>query len=335
MFFSIIIPVYNVEYYITECVNSVLEQIEKVDAEIILVDDGSSDKSGEICDYYDKNNIYIRVIHQENSGLSAARNAGIAAAIGDYVVLLDADDYLQKFALVNLKNILEKEKYDIVVNRVDRYDEANKKILACNYAFKRKKKYDVLNTYKKLLDDKRFVFAAWDFVVRRQVLIEKNINFVSGLIHEDEVWTHEILINAESIFLNFSDFYVYRINRDNSIMQTVDKNKIYSLIYIFNFYIKDLQSDKSEIRKKICGIRIYRIYLTLIYSLIDYLNTDFWEEIDSDIRDATYKMFEHHLFQNMLIFILFRILGYKKMLIVFSRYRKIKKGFKRFLNDIL
>ena len=89
---SVIIPVYNVEQYLNRCIDSVLNQTYK-DFEIILVDDGSTDKSGEICDVYAEKDSRITVIHKENGGLSDARNFGIDAARGDFLTFLDSDDY--------------------------------------------------------------------------------------------------------------------------------------------------------------------------------------------------------------------------------------------------
>ena len=114
-FFSIIIPVYNVEQYLRECVESILMQ-SCDDYEIILVDDGSSDKSGKICDKYSEKNNKIKVVHKENGGLSSARNAGIKIAIGKYIIFIDSDDYYDdKNLLFNSKNIFAKNNADMLI----------------------------------------------------------------------------------------------------------------------------------------------------------------------------------------------------------------------------
>ena len=100
---SVIIPVYNVEKYIRECLDSVITQT-FFDIEIILVDDGSSDKSGDILDEYAKNDKRITVIHKANGGVSAARNDGIAASGGEYLYIMDSDDYLEQDALETMYN---------------------------------------------------------------------------------------------------------------------------------------------------------------------------------------------------------------------------------------
>ena len=95
--FSVIIPIYNVEAFLKECIDSVLQQTYK-DYEIILVDDGSTDESGAIADTYARNYPGINVIHRNNGGLSAARNTGIEAAKGRYIIFVDSDDYIDKNA---------------------------------------------------------------------------------------------------------------------------------------------------------------------------------------------------------------------------------------------
>lgn len=93
MKFSVIVPCYKVEKYLSECVDSVLNQT-YTDFEVILVDDGSPDRVPEICDEYVKKDFRVRVVHQKNAGIACARNAGIAVANGEYVICIDSDDYL-------------------------------------------------------------------------------------------------------------------------------------------------------------------------------------------------------------------------------------------------
>ena len=110
---SVIIPVYNVEEYLRECIDSVLNQTFS-DFEVILVNDGSTDSSGEICDEYVEKDERVTVIHQKNGGLSVARNIGLSEANGKYVYFLDSDDYISENALATLLNIAENDSSDIV-----------------------------------------------------------------------------------------------------------------------------------------------------------------------------------------------------------------------------
>ena len=109
---SVVVPVYNVEKYLSVCINSVLSQT-FTDFELILVDDGSTDKGGDICDEYEKKDNRIRVIHQKNQGVSAARNAGIDLSIGEYLIFIDSDDTIDKNCLSILYKNLIIENADI------------------------------------------------------------------------------------------------------------------------------------------------------------------------------------------------------------------------------
>ncbi|MGN0502455.1 MAG: glycosyltransferase family 2 protein, partial [Ruminococcus sp.] len=121
--FSVIIPVYNVQKYLDECVDSVLNQTYS-NFEIILVDDGSTDRSPRICDCYAKKDDRIKVIHKENGGLSSARNCGIRAMTGDYVLFLDSDDFWDnKKALDSLSKIIYEESADVVCYGYKEFDE--------------------------------------------------------------------------------------------------------------------------------------------------------------------------------------------------------------------
>ena len=110
---SIVIPVYNVEAYLKECVDSAIKQTYK-NLEIILVDDGATDSCPEICDVYAQSDKRIKVIHRENGGLSAARNTGMDASTGEYIYFLDSDDYIELKAIEKLVNTIETEKADFV-----------------------------------------------------------------------------------------------------------------------------------------------------------------------------------------------------------------------------
>ena len=119
---SIIVPVYQAKEYLEKCINSILEQ-SFVDFELILVDDGSKDASGTICDEYAKRDKRIRVIHKENGGLSDARNTGIKLANSDYLMFVDSDDYIEKNMLECLyKNIIEKDSDIAVCNFMYLYE---------------------------------------------------------------------------------------------------------------------------------------------------------------------------------------------------------------------
>ena len=119
---SVVMPVYNVEKYLAEAVDSVLRQT--YDAwELILVDDGSTDTSGEMCDSYANKDCRIRAIHQDNAGLSGARNTGMANAKGEYLLFVDSDDYISNTALQDMIETTREEKADYILFEMAQFDD--------------------------------------------------------------------------------------------------------------------------------------------------------------------------------------------------------------------
>ena len=194
---SVIIPVYNVEKYLEECVDSVLAQT-YTDWEAILVDDGATDSSGRMCDAYAAKDPRIRVIHRENGGLSAARNTGLKAARGEYVYFLDSDDYIEPDTLALLLETAEREQADVVF--FDGYvffDECEED--GCVSRYLRKAPYAPKNGRKmlpELLEKGEYRTAVPLMLFRKGYLLENELWFAEGIIHEDELFTF-LVYNAD------------------------------------------------------------------------------------------------------------------------------------------
>lgn len=189
-YFSLILPVYNVEKYLDRCMHSILAQ-DFDDYEVILVDDGSTDRCGEICDSYAKKHAHVRVIHKPNGGLSSARNAGLDAAQGEYIWFIDSDDWIENGALNILHAAGRGMKPDILKFNHFRAGETSEEI-RCNIAAG---SYEGEN--KKILLEKAFcsggkyVLSAWSHVYRREMLADTGIKFVS----EREIGSEDYLFN--------------------------------------------------------------------------------------------------------------------------------------------
>ena len=221
---SIIVPVYNVEKYLRKCIDSLLVQdLLSDDYEIILVDDGSTDQGGAICDEYAENNPNVKVIHQQNGGLSAARNRGIDAAEGKYIQFVDSDDYLEPNVLKALVEKMESDMLDVL-----RFNYRNVN-----------EKYEVVEPNK---DSKRFVnysdevcdgmtflnerlgpaCYACQFILRRELLT--NCYFKEGIYFEDTEWTPRLLLKACRAVSTDKIVYNYLL-RKGSITQSVEEKK--------------------------------------------------------------------------------------------------------------
>ncbi|MBO5128772.1 MAG: glycosyltransferase family 2 protein [Oscillospiraceae bacterium] len=215
---SVIIPVYNVEKYLAECIDSVLCQ-SYTDYEIILVDDGATDSSGEMCDEYALKDSRIRVIHQPNGGLSAARNTGLRAARGEYVYFLDSDDYIEPCALEDLLGLAERETAGVVFfdSRVF-FDECDKDGSTSKYI--RQAAYPPGNGREmllRLLNNEEYRTAVPLMFFRTNYLLDNELWFKEGIIHEDELFTF-LVFNADGRIAHCHEQLYARRVRPASIM---------------------------------------------------------------------------------------------------------------------
>ena len=237
LMFSIVVPIYKVEKYIKQCIDSVLCQTYK-HFELLLVDDGSPDNCPEICDAYAKNDTRIRVIHKQNGGLSSARNAGLDRASGEYIIFLDSDDYWDdKFALEGLKSIIEKNKCDVYITGFkkkygDNILEYNdKSIISTDISLNDHDKY-----IKYLMQNNFFRASAWDKIYRREFIEKNGIRFTEGQLSEDIEWSAKILLCMNSIYLTNKKFYVYRRDNKGSISSNIGRKNMEDIYCVINKY---------------------------------------------------------------------------------------------------
>lgn len=223
---SIIVPIYNVEKYLKKCIDSILEQTYS-NIEVILVDDGSPDNCGKICDEYKKNDNRIIVIHKSNGGLSDARNVGISVATGDYIAFIDSDDYVDNNYISYLYNLLVLNNSDISIVMPYIVDE--------NYIIKNKTRKEKIYNYnnvealKIMLYQKKFETSAWGKLFKVDVI--KNIEFPKGKIYEDLGTIYKYILNANKITFSTKKSYYY-LQRSDSIMRGVYKSN--DLDYVSN-----------------------------------------------------------------------------------------------------
>lgn len=211
---SIIIPIYNVEKYMRKSVDSVINQTEK-DIEIILVDDGSTDSSGVLCDKYASQDNRIKVIHKENGGLSSARNAGIEEAASDYILLLDGDDYLKSDAVEILLSVADKYPSDIIqfMYREVSVDEKVSDLDVQGEIVQTTSSYEAfINLY-----EQGGVYASGCTKLFKKTLLKK-IPFMS-IRHEDEMWCTQAFANPLTITYIPNTLYYY-VMRDSSIIHS-------------------------------------------------------------------------------------------------------------------
>lgn len=260
---SIIIPVYNVEKYLEKCILSMLDL--KTDYEIILVDDGSTDRSGELCDEWAKKEKRIKVIHQKNSGLSAARNTGIRRASGEYVMFVDSDDFIDSEQTDEMLSNLNPE-INILLGLYQNYytqqDCYEKESCA---GFLSMDGMTPINQFLKAIprDGQSCFMIACRFIVRTEFLIKNDLFFVSGIYHEDEEWTMRLLCRADAVYVSHNYFYQYRQEREGSITGGVKPKHITDRFLILHRAEKLLQKQEMNLEKtEYVKCRMAQLYLS-------------------------------------------------------------------------
>lgn len=214
---SIIVPIYNVEMYLEECINSLIHQTYS-NIEIILIDDGSSDSSGKICDKYKKIDNRIRVVHKENGGVSSARNAGIRLVNTKYISFVDPDDYVSEQFIEKLYNSLVDNSADIAVCNFFTIREKN-------IIEDRKIKNNSLNqeeALRLLVKDEIMSSYLWNKMFKKELF--ENLQFDIGYRYEDIRIMHKIFLKAKKIVMIEDSLYYYRIRMDSITNSTLLNN---------------------------------------------------------------------------------------------------------------
>ncbi len=247
--FSIIVPVYNVKDYLNRCMDSLLRQDEMEGrAEILLIDDGSLDGSGQLCDHYAERFSQVRTYHKENGGLSSARNLGIEKAAGEYVLFVDSDDYMEYDTCLTLDKALEQygEVDALVYDGVgdDGIHQSHLRRLTAGT-----KRYADGKTY--LLEHyqaRNMNIEAWLYAYRREFLLEQGLCFREGILHEDVEFTPRALLQCQGL-LELPDCLYHYMVRENSIC--TQKNRTKNIRDLFQT-LRELDAMAEQQEKELC-----------------------------------------------------------------------------------
>lgn len=222
---SVVVPIFNTEKYLAECLNSLEKQTLK-EIEVIMVNDGSTDSSGIIAKRYaDKNENFI-LVERENGGLSAARNTGMEEATGEYIYFLDSDDYLIEDALERIFTKAKQEDLDVLKFVAYTFTEPSRKLCWTSDGYKYRGNYpgvyrgiDILQMF---VDNHDTCFPSCCLIItKREVIVKNNLHFYEGIIHEDNLFHWELLAVSERVGILNEPLYCRRI-RAGSITQTPD-----------------------------------------------------------------------------------------------------------------
>jgi glycosyltransferase involved in cell wall biosynthesis len=319
--------VYNVEKYLSKCIDSILTQI-FADFECILIDDGSNDESPSICDNYSLKDNRINVIHKENGGLSDARNTGILNSSGEYIVLLDSDDILSNDnVLLNLYNLIKKTNSQVIFNsNFITFSDSENESSSCEQFFGDKDYYTPIIFYNILMKNDKAILAGCFFTVQRDFLLKNKLFFKHGILHEDELWIPFIICNADTIAINHSPFYSYRKKRENSIMSEFNPKMLIDKQTIIN----DILSNRSLISRKLRFI-LYERCIMLWHSIFDTvfsLDEKYTVEknnIIKEIKKQKKVLFHGKNIKNYFYFFLISFIGSKRTYYLREKSRIILK----------
>lgn len=219
---SVVLPIYNVQNYLKECIETVIHQT-YTNIEVILVDDGSTDDSSKICDAYKQQDERIKVIHKKNGGLSDARNTGLKNAKGKYICFIDSDDYISQTYIEELYHLIEQNHAQIAMCSFQKVDEKGE-IIA-----KEKIKTETLSGIEfleKLNDRKIFPasIVAWNKLY--DIRLFDNILYPYGKLHEDEYTTYKLCYIADKIAITSSPLYYYRTVQTSIMNRSFNKKRL-------------------------------------------------------------------------------------------------------------
>jgi glycosyltransferase involved in cell wall biosynthesis len=305
---SIIIPVYNVEKYIQKCINSVFLQT-FADFECILIDDGSSDNSGKICDEYAKKDERIKVIHQKNGGASCARNAGLDVAQGEWITFIDGDDWADENYLEQMYNNAINNNCDLSLIGYRRVED-NGNIIS---VVERKPLiFPSVVTYKKdiVTYTRCYVGGCWSFLYKAKLSTDLRFN-IKLKVAEERTFLYFLAGRISKIVYDSTPCYNYVINRQTSVVNVKNEKFIENNKDVFGMIQYILPTEKNKfLRRKIrCFETIHSVTVISIlfrdryYNVAQYkfyrkhlLNSLFYYLSDKDIRMEEKKMAISFLF---------------------------------------
>ena len=321
---SIIIPVYNVEKFLDDCLKSIFSELCVNDCiEVIVINDGSTDKSLEICKKYEQ----LIIINKQNGGVSSARNLGIEKSSGEYVMFVDADDSLSKGWKGKVLFHLNANESDIYMfSKTYRDDnQVNKKELFISLIMNNNNNYQYIST-------------PWSKIYKKELLLKNKIKFISEIINgEDQIFNANCIVKSERISMCSDNFYNYRITRSSSTKKfnykIFESDKIFhkELSIILSSNLLDLNLNEVQmINNFVVKNNIYVLSLRMTYSgkySIFKNNTfyfkEYFKKLTSDCNLGFFKNFIVYLLKKNFNFLVYIILRLKNTYMCFKKEQMI------------
>jgi len=306
---TVVIPVYNVEKYLKRCIESILIQ-EWKNYDILLVDDGSTDSSPQICDDYAKAYDFISVIHKKNGGLSAARNTGISHAEGEYVYFPDSDDWIEPDTFIALAEVVESQKFDIISFNREFVKGEEDAILPDSLVTQ---VFEGKDAFVQMLKHGYITGFANDKIYRKSLFTDNDIQFPIGKYYEDLGTNYKLFLSAKKVYATNQKYYHYLIDNPDSITQSWNEKKFSDM---FGFYKEVFYSDfvRSQLNKEELQISqlyyvngLVHILASLYKSKLDKQYIEITNEVKQELLKNSVSLSQMKDQPNKLKYVLFRL----------------------------
>ncbi len=279
---SVIVPVYNCEKYIEICIRSVLQQT-YTNLELILVDDGSTDGSGKVCDQYVDQDTRVKVIHKENGGVSSARNRGIENAVGDWYSFVDADDFIDKDMYSILMMLQEKTKAEIVqcgYRRIENGQEAYSADSGQEYVL------ETEDALKYLIEGSLFGNALWTKLFSKKVI--EGLWFDENLkINEDVLFNFNAFVRSEKIVYIDKAKYNYVVHSSSTCFTIENEKKLVDVCTVSKYMLQHLENSKIAGTARTRYVQMMILYFRFCYERYGYKNQtrdiakEIWQQVSN------------------------------------------------------
>lgn len=318
MRYSIIVPVYNVEKYLPKCFQSLRNQSFS-DYEIIVIDDGSTDNSGKLCNYYATLDSRIRVYHKDNGGLSDSRNYGLDKAKGDYIVFVDSDDWIESSALAGFEKVINNKDIDIIITRMtENYlEEGIEETNDAKFIEFLGKPLEMKRAVEWICKKSQNAWPATKYIVSRKLIEEHRIRFLKNRLHEDMDWTSNCCYYAKKYCGYTESWYHHRMNREGSITSSLSSKHLIDMIEVASIHY----NCPTGVDEKIHSMVFIR-FMESVYAWLRYLRI--CEPGDISIV-AKVMRDNSHIFEiapslkHKIFVLVYRIIGAKNALMLLSK----------------
>lgn len=273
--FSVIVPIYKVEAYLKKCIESILSQTYE-NFELILVDDGSPDKSPEICDEYAKKDKRIKVIHKENGGLVSARNIGIKSSVGNYICYVDGDDWIVPNLLEDMNSIiLQNENIDIIIFNIEKiYKDHTENIEFYVQEGLYNKERLEKEVYPYMMYDSRKPFctglifpAACNKIYKRELLVNHHCENEEIKMGEDNAFVFECMLYANQVYFYNKILYKYNQLNPTSFANSYDNNRFKNNKILISYIENRIGSQSEMIDNQINAFKVYWLFMAIFHEV--------------------------------------------------------------------